>query len=72
MHWHSYNNTVLLSNAKKTGKFHYGIYHIIFKNSEFSTISSACHPAVRPGSASTVAPVFSHNKGNCRLFTKFK
>ena len=29
-----------------------------------------CQPAVRPGCANAMAPVYSHNKGNCVRFTK--
>jgi len=75
MHWYDYNNTVPLLNIAKSQIFH---PEYNFKNSKFSTISSASLldsqpaslPAVRPGSTSAMAPDFSHKKGNHVYFMK--
>jgi len=56
---------VSLLNIAKSRIFH-PVYN--FKISKFSTISSDClpdsQPAIRPGNTSTMAPDFSHKKGN--------
>jgi len=65
MYWYAYNNTVPLLNIVKKRIF-YPVYNFNFL--KFSTISSAgqpaSQPAVRPGSASAMAPDFLHKKGN--------
>ena len=61
MYWYIYNNTVPLLNIAKTQIF-CSVYN--FKKFKISTISFNCLTAVRPGSASAMAPDFSQKKGN--------
>ena len=48
----------------------YKIYFTTDSSAKRPAKLPACLPAVRPGSTMARAPIFSHNKGNCIVFTK--
>jgi len=60
MYWYIYNNTVHFVKYSENSKILSGI--------KFLNLALFClpayQPAVRPGSASAMAPDFSHKKGN--------
>ena len=67
MHWLGYNDAVSWLNGAKTRIFQPTANFEIF---EFTCISSACLPAIRPSCVRCRAPEISHDKGNGSGFTK--
>ena len=76
MHWQYYNNTVpvkrreIPDNAISRGFQNFSNLPLSHLTACQPVCQPACQTAGRPTSTRSMAPDFSHNKGNCVQFTK--